>query len=136
MQYITSGLKYLFRSQPNITLDDSTLVSQIFDKYLKSHMTMDAFVIEQLKKLEYYSLNLTVESNKFIISKLNDNMNSNQSIVELCNDIKNSDAYDYFLKEFYYRTNRCTELLKTLYSNNLYLFLRKLTYDELLILLE
>lgn len=144
MQYIVKAFVYGYKTvvnnlkyTNNITRD--TLVLSLYNDFVdKTNNSIDDYITLQLKKLDYFSLNLKSETNKYIIDTLFRNVYDyeNNTIAELVDNIKDSEGFQTFLNNFYKRTNRCTELLKNAYSNDIKQFLNCLTIDELLILHE
>ncbi len=147
MQYIVKAFVYGYNTIFNslkytneITRD--TLVLSLYNDFVynttKTNNSVDDYIILQLKKLDYYSLNLNAEINDYIIDTLFHNVYDYEykNITELVENIKNSEEFQTFLTNFYKRTNRCTELLKNVYSNDIKDFLNCLTMDELLFLHE
>jgi hypothetical protein len=129
-----------FKYTNKITRD--TLILSLYNNYVdnttKNNTSVDDYIILQLKKLGYYSLNLNAETNDYIIDELFHNVHDYEykNITELVENIKDSDGFQTFLTNFYKKTNRCTELLKNTYSNDIKDFLNCLTIDEVLILHE
>lgn len=137
MQFIKSSVQYIVNSftyAKSQKYSKEYLIENIHNDFKLKNCNIETYIVLQLKNLDYYSLNLSNESNKYIIKTLFENIfdSENTTISELVDSIKNSDDYATFLKEFYYKSNRCTSLLHYTYSNNIYDFLNQLTYDELL----
>ena len=137
MQFIKSSVQYIVNSftyAKSKKYTKENLIDELYNDFELKNCDIETFIVSQLKKLDYYSLNLSNESNKYIIKTLFENIFDceNTTISELVDNIKNSDDYATFLNEFYYKSNRCTTLLHYAYSNNIYDFLNQLTYDELL----
>jgi hypothetical protein len=124
-------------------IDKDTLVSSLYQRDLIKNYNNQEQIINCLKKLNYYSIDLHQEQKKFILDFLNniiyfelrknwDSDIKNKSINELIEFIKNTSDYQRFEYNLNYRISRAFILSKYINnSNSTFLFYNDLSIEEL-----
>lgn len=126
-------------------IDKDTLVSSLYQRDLIKNYNNQEQIINCLKKLNYYTIDLHQEQKNFILDFLNniisyelkkdwDSDIKNKRINELIEYIKNTSDYQRFEYNLNYRVSRAFVLSKYISipnSNSTYYFYNDLTIDEL-----
>ena len=126
-------------------IDKDTLVSSLYQRDLIKNYNNQEQIINCLKKLNYYTIDLHQEQKKFILDFLNniisyelkkdwDSDIKNKSIFDLIEYIKNTSDYQRFEYNLNYRISRAFILSKYISIpnyNSTYYFYNDLTINEL-----
>ena len=116
-------------------MDKPTIVTTYCLRDINADPTVT--IINALKKLNYYNLNNTLDTKKFIIHQLrlglNDDkyLNNINDISLMLHKLKNSDQYSKHYESFLHKIKRATQLSKFLAEPNLHKFYSSLEYEEL-----
>jgi hypothetical protein len=124
-------------------IDKDTLVSSLYQRDLIKNYNNQEQIINCLKKLNYYTIDLHQEQKKFILDFLNniisyelkkdwDSDIKNKSIFDLIEYIKNTSDYQRFEYNLNYRISRAFILSKYINnSNSTFIFYNDLSIEEL-----
>jgi hypothetical protein len=124
-------------------IDKDTFVSSLYQRDLIKNYNNQEQIINCLKKLNYYTIDLHLEQKKFILNFLNnilsyeltknwDSNIKNKSINELIEYIKNTSDYQRFDYNLNYRIGRAINLSKYISTqNSTFNFYNDLSIDEL-----
>lgn len=121
-----------------IGVDKINTVNAYYQRDINMGLNNTNTIIKGLKKLGYYDLNINLEEEKYLKSRIivwikNNSLNNlyQENILNIITDIKNSTEYNDFMQRANNRLERANDII--CYSNDMdvYNFYSSLTLDEL-----
>lgn len=116
-------------------MDKDTIITQYCLRDINADPTVT--IMNALKKLNYYNLNSTIDSKKFIIHHLRLYLNDDicfsniNDIAFMLQKLKHSELYTKHCNYFLHKIKRAMQLSKFLAEPNLHEFYSNLDTDEL-----
>jgi len=121
-----------------IGIDKTNTVNAYYQRDVNMNMNNNNNIINNLKKLGYYLININLEEEKYIKSKLITKIKNEpldvffrENIYNIITEIKNTNDYISFIERVKHRLERANELYNNYNHNDIYNFYSALTLDEL-----
>lgn len=121
-----------------IGVDKTNTVNAYYQRDLNMNLNNTNTIIKNLQKLDYLNLNINVEEEKFLKSKLILKVKNNpldvffkENIHNIITEFKNTNDYGNFIERLNYRLERANVLNCFYNDTDIYNFYSALTLDEL-----
>ena len=121
-----------------VGIDKTNTVNAYYQRDVNMNMNNNNNIINNLKKLGYYLININLEEEKYFKSKLISKIKNNpldvffqENIHNFISELKNTNDYISFIQRVNHRLERASELYNNCNNNDIYNFYSALTLDEL-----
>lgn len=121
-----------------VGIDKINTINAYYHRDVTMNLNNTNTIINSLKKLGYFNININLEEEKFLKSKLISKIKNEpldifyqQNIHNIMTEIKNTNDYATFIQRVNHRLERVNELNNHCNDNDVYNFYSALTLDEL-----